>query len=155
VSVNVGVIGGGQTVNTIAPHCFAEIDLRFVTISDRARMMAKIERVVGTLRVAETRSELRVSGEFLPLVETEESQALFRLYANASADIGVAIEGEFSGGCAASGFASRTGTPAIDGLGPVGDGSHTPEEYIEIDSLVPRAQAMALTIARLDVLQSQ
>jgi glutamate carboxypeptidase len=155
VSINVGVIGGGQTVNTIAPHCFAEIDLRFVTIADRACMMAEVERVVGTVHVTDTRSELRVSGEFLPLVENERSRALFRLYANASADIGVAVEGEFSGGCADSGFASRAGTPALDGLGPVGDGSHTPEEYIEIDSLVPRAQAMALAIARWGTFEPQ
>jgi glutamate carboxypeptidase len=33
--------------------------------------------------------------------------------------------------------------------GPVGGNAHTPEEYMEVESLVPRAQAMALAILRL------
>jgi glutamate carboxypeptidase len=35
--------------------------------------------------------------------------------------------------------------------GPVGGNAHTPEEYLEIASLVPRAQALALAILRLPV----
>ena len=34
--------------------------------------------------------------------------------------------------------------------GPVGGAAHTPEEYLEVASLVPRAQAVALAILRLD-----
>jgi glutamate carboxypeptidase len=34
-------------------------------------------------------------------------------------------------------------------VGPVGGKAHSPEEYLEVASLVPRAQAMALTIVRL------
>jgi glutamate carboxypeptidase len=34
-------------------------------------------------------------------------------------------------------------------VGPVGANAHTAEEYLEIDTLVPRAQAMALAILRL------
>jgi glutamate carboxypeptidase len=42
------------------------------------------------------------------------------------------------------------GCPTLCGVGPVGGKAHTPEEYLEIDSIVPRAQAMALAILRLD-----
>jgi glutamate carboxypeptidase len=34
-------------------------------------------------------------------------------------------------------------------MGPVGGRVHTPDEFLEIDSLVPRAQLAALTIARI------
>ncbi|MBV8184712.1 MAG: M20/M25/M40 family metallo-hydrolase, partial [Hyphomicrobiales bacterium] len=34
-TVNVGLIGGGQTVNTVAPSAWCEIDLRFVKMKDR------------------------------------------------------------------------------------------------------------------------
>ena len=34
-------------------------------------------------------------------------------------------------------------------VGPVGAKAHTPEEYLELDSIVPRAQALALAILRL------
>ena len=55
----------------------------------------------------------------------------------------------FTGGCADSGFAAATGTPTICAVGPVGGRAHSPDEYLEIDTLVPRAQALALAVLRL------
>ena len=56
---------------------------------------------------------------------------------------------EFAGGCADSGFASNVGAPTICGVGPIGGRAHSPEEYLEIESIVPRAQALALAVMRL------
>jgi glutamate carboxypeptidase len=35
------------------------------------------------------------------------------------------------------------GVPTLDGLGPVGGADHAPEEYTEIDSIVPRTALLA------------
>ena len=48
------------------------------------------------------------------------------------------------------GFTAGVGCPTLCGVGPVGANAHTAEEYLEVDTLVPRAQAMALAILRLD-----
>ena len=58
------------------------------------------------------------------------------------------VREEFAGGCADSGFAASVWAPTICGVGPIGGRAHSPEEYLEIDSIVPRAQALALTILR-------
>jgi glutamate carboxypeptidase len=63
--------------------------------------------------------------------------------------VGREVDGEFTGGCADSGFTASVGCPTLCAVGPVGGKAHSPEEYLEVESLVPRAQAMALTIARL------
>ena len=55
----------------------------------------------------------------------------------------------FTGGCADSGFASAAGTPTICAVGPVGGRAHSPDEYMEIDTIVPRTQALALAVLRL------
>ena len=57
----------------------------------------------------------------------------------------------FTGGCADSGFASAAGTPTICAVGPVGGRAHSEQEYLEIDSIVPRAQALALAILKTGV----
>lgn len=45
---------------------------------------------------------------------------------------------------------------SIDGLGPVGGYAHNPDEYLELDSLVPRAElALALAAAVLDTASSR
>jgi glutamate carboxypeptidase len=67
-----------------------------------------------------------------------------------AADTGFATAGEFTGGCADSGFTAGVGTPTICAVGPVGGKAHSPEEFMRVDSLVPRAQACARAILRLE-----
>jgi glutamate carboxypeptidase len=148
-TVNVGLISGGQTVNTVAPWARCEIDLRYVTPPDREAAMARIERIVETSSVPGTSAKLEIAGEFKPLVETPDSKRLFDHYASCAGDLDLKIEGEFTGGCADSGFTAGVGTPTVCAVGPVGGKAHTPEEYLVVDSLVPRAQALALAVARL------
>ena len=148
-TVNVGLIGGGQSVNTVAPLAECQIDLRYVTPPDRADAMARIEAIVSGATVPGTTARLEIKGEFKPLVQDEPSKALFDTYRAAMRQVGREVDGEFTGGCADSGFTASVGCPTLCAVGPVGGKAHSPEEYLEVESLVPRAQAMALTIARL------
>jgi glutamate carboxypeptidase len=149
VTVNVGLVSGGQTVNTVAPWAACEIDLRFITPADRNAAMAEIRKIVETSFVAGTSATLEIAGEFLPLVESPHSQKLFQHYAACSEELGAVVKGEFTGGCADSGFAAAVGAPVVCAVGPVGGKAHSPEEYLEVDTLVPRAQTLALSILRL------
>jgi len=147
ITVNVGLISGGQSVNTVAPRAICEIDLRYVTPPDRDAAMSRIAAIVAAATVPDTRGQLTITGEFLPLVQDAASRALFETYARVSARHGTRIEGEFAGGCADSGFTASVGCPTLCAVGPVGGHAHSPEEYLEVASLVPRARAIAETIA--------
>ena len=150
ITLNVGVISGGQTVNTVAPWAKGEVDLRFITPQQRHATFAKIEAIMAKSFVPGTSARLEITGEFLPLVETEEGRALYEHYAASLKALGVAdTTALFTGGCADSGFASATGTPTICAVGPVGGRAHSPDEYMEIETMVPRAQALALAVLRL------
>lgn len=149
ITLNVGLVSGGQSVNTTAPFAEGQIDMRYVDPKDRATVMAEIERIVATPYVPGTSATLTIKGEFVPVVQSEASKALFENYQAAAKQAGLAtLQGEFSGGCADSGFTAAVGTPTICGVGPVGGLAHTPEEYLELDSIVPRAQTLALAILR-------
>lgn len=149
ITLNVGLVAGGQSVNTTAPFAEGQIDMRYVDPNDRATVMAEIERIVATPYVSGTSATLTIKGEFVPVVQSEASKALFENYQAAAKQAGLAtLQGEFSGGCADSGFTAAVGTPTICGVGPVGGLAHTPEEYLELDSIVPRAQTLALAILR-------
>ncbi|MDF2597985.1 MAG: Peptidase [Methylobacterium brachiatum] len=147
ITVNVGLISGGQSVNTVAPRATCEIDLRYVTPPDRDDAMNRIAAIVADTHVPETRAQLTIKGEFLPLVQDAASRALFETYARVSAQHGAQITGEFAGGCADSGFTASVGCPTLCAVGPVGGKAHSPEEYLEVASLVPRARAIAETVA--------
>jgi glutamate carboxypeptidase len=149
VTINVGTIKGGQSVNTTAPHAEGQIDLRYIKPQDRATTLAALQDIIERATVPGTTAKLEIRGEFLPLTATPASEELFAVYRAAGSDAGLDITGEFSGGCADSGFTAAVGTPTLCSTGPVGGNAHTPEEYMEVSSLVPRAQALALAILRM------
>jgi glutamate carboxypeptidase len=149
LTVNVGLVSGGQSVNTTAPLAEGRIDLRYVAPGDRQHALDALQRIVDTATVPGTTAALEILGEFLPLTKPAGSAELFETYVAAAADAGLTVAGEFSGGCADSGFTTAVGCPTICATGPVGANAHTPEEFMEVETLVPRAQAMALAILRL------
>lgn len=150
ITLNVGLVSGGQSVNTVAPSAVGQIDLRYVNPADRDEIVAKLHEIVATSYVPGTKAKLTIKGEFLPLTQDAAAAKLFELYKGAAADAGLSVVGEFSGGCADSGFTAAQGAPTICAVGPVGGLAHSPEEYLEIASLVPRAQAVARAVFRLE-----
>ena len=150
ITINIGLVRGGQSVNTVAPWAEGEIDLRYIEPADRDDVMARIGAIIERSYVPGTKTELEVRGEFLPMVQSPTAKRLFELYVQSAADTGFKTAGEFAGGCADSGFTAGVGTPTICAVGPVGGKAHSPDEFLRIDSLVPRAQACARAILRLD-----
>jgi glutamate carboxypeptidase len=149
VTLNVGLVSGGQSMNTTAPDAEGSIDLRYNTLSDRQDALNKIEDIIARNWVAGASATLEITGEFLPLLATAESNDMFEYYRGAARDLGFDIGAERTGGCADSGFAASAGAATLCGTGPVGAKAHTDDEYVELGTLVPRAQAAALTILRL------
>ena len=150
ITLNVGLISGGQSVNTVAPWAEGQIDLRYVAPADRDDIMARIAAIIDRASLPGTKSELTIKGEFLPLTQTPAAKRLFEIYVSAAADTGFRTDGEFTGGCADSGFTAGVGAPTICAVGPVGGKAHSPDEFLRVDSLVPRAQACARAVLRLE-----
>lgn len=150
ITLNVGLVSGGQSVNTVAPWAEAQIDLRYVRPEDKDDIMARIMAIIDRSYVPGTKAELTIRGEFLPLTQTPTAKKLFDIYVAAAADTGFPTDGEFTGGCADSGFTAAVGAPTICAVGPVGGKAHSPDEFLRVDSLVPRAQACARAILRLE-----
>jgi glutamate carboxypeptidase len=146
VTLNVGLVSGGQSVNTVASAATGEIDMRYSRHIDRDRILGAIEKIVATEHVPGTSATLRIKGAFVPFEPTDGDARLLAHYKKAARQAGLSLEGESTGGCADSGFTSAVGTPTLCATGPVGGLGHTPEEYIEVESIVPRAMALANAI---------
>ena len=78
ITLNVGLVAGGQSVNTTAPYAEGQIDMRYVDPADRATVMAEIERIVATPYVPGTSAVLTIKGEFAPVVQSEELEGAVR-----------------------------------------------------------------------------
>ena len=150
ITVNVGLVSGGSSVNTVAPYASAEVDLRFVTQEQRETVLRRIEDILNEAHLPGTTTRIVQSRGFLPLNQTPDSRAIFDLYRGCAAEFGMQVDGEFTGGSADSGFTASVGAPTLCATGPVGGKAHSPDEYLDLSTLVPRAKALALAILRLD-----
>ncbi len=149
-TVNVGLMQGGQSVNTVAPRATAGIDVRFPTLNIMEKILGEVREICNCCELPGSESRILREGNFLPLEQDQASRELLDLYARSAADLGMpGVGGEATGGSADSGFTAALGTPTLCGTGPVGGNAHTDDEWCRIDTMVPRAQALALTILEL------
>ncbi len=143
-TVNVGVFRGGERRNVVPDRAEVVLDVR-------AWDVAAIQAVVDALRgaavtVPDTRVE--VSGEIHrpPMPRTEAIGRLFGLAEAIGRDLGLELIEAAVGGGSEANLAAGVGVPVLDGLGPVGGGSHALSEHVLVDSIVPRAALLAALI---------
>jgi glutamate carboxypeptidase len=146
ITVNVGLVSGGQSINTVAPSAGASIDIRYARASQRGPILDRVAGIVAATDVPDTRATFTLLGEFLPMMPTPDSLALLATYRAAAARLGFVADGEATGGCSDAGLTASLGVPTLCGTGPVGGKAHTEDEYVERASLVERAQAVALVV---------
>lgn len=143
LTVNVGLVRGGTSSNTVPEHAEINVDLRFETIADAEGLIAKLNEGARTTAVAGT--TLAVSGgvKRLPMERTAQSLDLYKAYAECQHASGLgSSEHPLVGGGSDANTVAGVGLPVIDGLGLRGEGFHTRDEYIELDSFGPKAEAL-------------
>lgn len=149
LTVNVGLVRGGQSINTTAPNAEADIDVRYRLPEDAAAALQAMRQITDHASVTESSAILEVMGEFLPVTRTAAADLLFAAYRESAAALGMDVDGIFSGGGADSGFTAGVGCPTLCSVGPLGGHAHTIDEFVMIDTLLSRAQTLAMTILRL------
>jgi len=149
ITVNIGLIEGGQSANTVPPSAQCSIDIRYKTEADLPDIQTTVQGIVDRDDLPRTQATITDATRFPPLEPTAANQALFKRYQKASAGLGLIVEGDYSGGAADSGFTSALGIPTVCAVGPIGERGHQPDEAIDIESLVSRAKAIAATILDL------
>ena len=148
ITTNIGVIAGGIGHNTVASWASAEFDVRIVDEAQRGPIVAKIDEILAAEDVPGTVATGTMMSNRVPMTAATSADLLAR-YTSAAGEIGFSVGGEFTGGCADSGFTSAMGVPTLCGLGPVGEKAHTEDEVCHLETLVPRAQAVAATLISL------
>lgn len=146
--VNVGVIRGGQATNIVAEEAWAFGNVRFGGAEAERELTAAIEGLAGA---ASNGARVEVMTSFARPVKpmTPGVEALARLARACAEDLGQRLPFGKTGGVCDGNNIQAAGVPVIDTLGVRGGGLHTPEEWVEVASLVERAQLAAVLMARL------
>ncbi|MDB5560048.1 MAG: carboxypeptidase [Enterovirga sp.] len=145
---SVGVIEGGRWVNCVPTTCRAEA-------LSMAKRQADLDRGVERMLALSTRNADGTSftvtrGVTRPVWEPDGgTMKLFEVARGVAADLGFDLSHGSAGGGSDANFTGAAGIPSLDGLGLLGAGYHTLEEYIEVDSLAQRGRLIAGLLHRL------
>ena len=148
VTVNVGLIEGGTSSNTVPEHAECTVDCRYIEPADGPALERALRACLPEEPVPGTSLELSGSLHRPPMVETPASRALLERYAThaRSAGLGAGVA-PLQGGGSDANLLSAAGVPCIDGLGPAGRGVHRTDEQCSLESLRRRVLALALMLA--------
>ena len=148
VTVNVGVVGGGERGNIIPDHAHALIDIRAADKAGIAAVEEAFQRIARQVTVQGTESA--ITGELchFPFEATAGNTALFKLTQAEAARQNIALRGVSTGG-GSDGNTTATMIPTLDALGLAGGLAHNPGEYIILDSIAPRMVLLAGLIERI------
>jgi glutamate carboxypeptidase len=148
IIANVGPIAGGHATNVVPDFACATGNVRFFT-PDAERDVAAALDALATPRDA--MPSIRVYRSFnrppKPLIQA--TQRLADAAKAVADDLAQPMSFKSTGGVCDGNILQARGLPTIDTLGVRGGGLHTPDEWIDLRSLVERCQLLAILIARI------
>lgn len=146
VTVNVGSIDGGTRPNIVADEAVMTIDMRARLRTEQDAAEAAIYRILRESTVPDITTEFERLARFRPMEKTEASARLVDAAVAIAAELGFELTDAETGGGSDANTTAGAGVPSLDGLGPIGGNDHTPLEYIEKSSIVPRTTLLAALI---------
>jgi glutamate carboxypeptidase len=142
-TVNVGTIQAGTRPNVVPDLATALVDLRANTQSDMDRLLQESERALASSVLPGTAYTWTPLQFRPPWEPSERTQSLVERARNVALGLGFSLRAAATGGTSDGNFTAALGIATLDGLGPVGGLDHSPQEYIDIDSIVPRTALLA------------
>jgi glutamate carboxypeptidase len=149
VTVNVGVVKGGTRPNVVADRCELHVDVRSPELATLEEAEREVERLAAEIHVPDVSVTVEGSGWHRPMERGAGAERLVRAAIAVASELGFELRDAATGGASDANTTSAAGTPTIDGLGLVGGDDHSPREWVDLDSLVPRMALLAGIIARI------
>jgi glutamate carboxypeptidase len=138
VTLNLTMLKAGERSNIIPEYAEATFSLRIRKPEQREQVLAKMRAVAAATVVPDTVVTVTAGPGYPPLIEDPDVDALAGRAQAIYAELGKSINKSGNGGSSESALAQSVGTPALDGLGPVGGDFHTDHEWVDLNSLTPR-----------------
>ena len=135
-TVNIGVANGGIKGNVVAPDANMEIDVRFADNSEIKRFDNAITEIT------ENANKCGINVKIKKLIKnamvyTDKTDEYIKHIQKITEENNIVFKHRARGGLSDGNILSGFGVLCIDGIGPTGDCDHSPDKYMEIDSVIP------------------
>jgi glutamate carboxypeptidase len=141
MTVNIGQLVGGTAVNVVPDRALVRLNVRVPDAASQHLFEAALSDALAEADQQEGFS-VTVFGGFHapPKLLNHPQRELMNAIEHASGLLGHRVHWQASGGVCDGNRLAAAGLPNIDTLGPVGDGLHSPEEWVDVTSIPAKAQ---------------
>jgi glutamate carboxypeptidase len=150
LAASASLVGTERQLNVVPDRAVAEGEARFLRAAEQAGIAQRLEALARDVAVATGTSLAFGLGQSIPPVDphgphTAWSQRAVELAAKRGWSLEIETE---RGGISFPNFLADPGhVPVLDGLGPIGGGMHTREEFVDLRSLRRRIVLLADLLA--------
>lgn len=150
LSVTTALVEGGSRINIVPEHASIDVDVRIPDLEVAEGTHRRIEEIVGQRVIEGTETRYEIFADRPPMVPQEQVPRLAKWLQQAASHVDVELPIVATGGGSDGCFTSAKGVPTLDGLGPVGGGYHTPDEFLRLETIVDRATIVGAFLASLN-----
>lgn len=148
-TINVGRFVGGGPVNVVPQLAIAKINTRVPDSAAATWFETTLQSLVEQANQEDgLRCDLHGSFSSPAKMLNPAQLALMNCIEKCSERLGHKIQWQYSGGVCDGNKLAAAGLPNIDTLGPIGDGLHSHHEWVDLTSLVPKAQLIVEILTR-------
>ncbi len=148
-SVNVGLANGGTSANVVSEYADCMIDTRFDDISEYEKIDAELKRLSENPQNPRVAVTYKREGFRPPMNMTKQTEKLAKWMEEEGVKAGVDVKWVRTGGVSDANFISFEGCPVVDGAGPAGEGSHSANEILQLDTVENRLELLWGTMIRI------
>ncbi|KGQ71360.1 peptidase [Chelonobacter oris] len=145
-TLNIGTIEGGTTPNTVPAYVKIQVDCRFILPEEAERLNSFIQALDDKITEENVRISVQGGVTRPPWAKTEDGLIFCQAVDQIKRRLEIKADWVSTGGGSDGNFFAALGIPTIDGMGLVGGKYHSPEEYLELDSIIPRTALLYETV---------
>ncbi|EOB2785731.1 M20 family metallopeptidase [Vibrio vulnificus] len=148
-TLNVGVVSGGAGVNIVPEHAQAVVDVRFWNNAEYDDVDTKLNAMAQTPFVDGVSVTIERDAYKPSMVPSEQTEGLMQLVESAAQELSIDLNWHAVGGGSDANNTAILGVPTLDGLGPIGAGFHSDQEYLVLASIEPRIRMLMRVLEKL------
>ncbi|MEH0665635.1 M20 family metallopeptidase [Vibrio scophthalmi] len=148
-TLNAGVVSGGAGANIVPDFAQVIVDVRFWSNEEYDDVDTRLNGLTSTPFVEGVRVALEREAYKPSMVPSDKTERLMALVEEAADELSIQMGWQAVGGGSDANCTAILGVPTLDGLGPIGAGFHSDQEYLLLESIEPRIQLLQRVLSKL------